>query len=144
MFVDASAIIAILTGEPEGEELAACLEQARSHRVTSVLAVWEAVIGLQRKKRLAIAEAEAHVREFLELARVDVVSVSTDELADALAAFDRHGRHRYPETERNRGLNLADCFHYASAKARDLPILHKDPGFASTDIRSATAADNRR
>jgi ribonuclease VapC len=143
MFVDASAIIAILTGEPEGEELAARLEQPQSDRITSVLAVWEAVVGLYRKKRLTMGQAEAHVRDFLEQAGVEVVPVSTVELSAALAAFDLHGRHRYPESERNRGLNLADCFHYACAKSRDLPVLHKDPGFASTDIRNAMKGGDR-
>lgn len=143
MFVDASAIIAILTEEPDGKDLADCLGAARSERITSVIAVWEAVVGLQRKKLLSMSQAEGHVREFLELAGVEVVSVSTDDLAAALAAFDLHGRHRYPESERNRGLNLADCFHYACAKARDLPVLHKDPGFASTDIRSAMTDGDR-
>lgn len=143
MFVDASAIIAILTEEPAGKDLADCLGEARSERITSVIAVWEAVVGLQRKKQLSMSQAEGHVREFLELAGVEVVSVSTDDLAAALTAFDLHGQHRYPESERNKGLNLAHCFHYACAKARDLSVLHKDPGFASTDLRSAMTGDDR-
>lgn len=137
MFVDASAIVAILTAEPDDEDLARCLEQAQSKPVTSVIAVWEAVAGIYRKKQISMAQAEAHVREFLATAGVELISVSPEELSVALSAFDRHGRHRYPESQRNMGLNLADCFHYACAKARDVPVLHKDPGLAATDIRSA-------
>ena len=40
MFVDASAIVAVLTGEPEADALADALEKARSP-ITSPIAVWE-------------------------------------------------------------------------------------------------------
>lgn len=142
MFLDASAIIAILTGEPEAEELAAALDAAGQQRlITSVVATWEATVGLFRKKRIPMAEAESRVREFLELARVDVLPVETGELTSALQAFDRYGRHRYLDTERNSALNLADCFHYASAKANGAPILTKDAGFALTDIGTVGVAN---
>lgn len=138
MFVDASAIIAILAGESDGERLAATLDAARpAARITSVIAVWEAVVGLCRKKHIPMAEAETRVNEFLEQARVGTTSLGRGELAVALQAFDRYGRHRYPESERNRALNLADCFHYACAKSHGASILHKDTGFALTDIVSA-------
>ena len=34
-------------------------------------------------------------------------------------------------------LNLGDCFTYAAAKAAEAPLLHKDEGFWSTDVRQA-------
>lgn len=137
MFVDASAIIAIMTSEPEGEKLAAALDAARGRRlITSVIATWEAIIGLFRKKRIPMAEAEARVQEFLEMAGVDVLSVESGELGAALQAFDRYGRHRFPDTERNSALNLADCFHYAAAKSCRAPILTKDVAFALTDVET--------
>ncbi|PSH63800.1 VapC toxin family PIN domain ribonuclease [Phyllobacterium brassicacearum] len=137
MFIDASAIIAILTGEPEAEKLAAALDNAGERRlITSVIATWEATVGLFRKKRIPMAEAEARVREFLEMAQVDVLSVESEELTSALQAFDRYGRHRYPDIERNSALNLADCFHYAAAKSYRAPILTKDAGFALTDLET--------
>ena len=45
MFVDASAIVAILTREPEADTLADTLEQARQP-ITSAVAVFEAVLGI--------------------------------------------------------------------------------------------------
>jgi ribonuclease VapC len=136
MFVDASAIIAIVTEEPDGESLAAALDAARARRpITSVVAAWEATVGLYRKKRIPMAESEARVQEFLEAAGIQVLSISSGELTAALQAFDRYGRHRYPDSERNSALNLADCFHYATAKSyRSSPILTKDAGFALTDL----------
>lgn len=138
MFVDASAMIAILTGEADGENLAAALGHEVSARpITSIIAIWEAAAGLYRKKRIPMAEAEARIKDFLEQARVEIVPLGMEELALALQAFDRYGRHRYPDSERNRALNLADCFHYACAKSNGASILHKDPGFTFTDVVSA-------
>ncbi|WP_348651999.1 type II toxin-antitoxin system VapC family toxin [Rhizobium sp. 007] len=39
-------------------------------------------------------------------------------------------------TNRNSALNLADCFHYAAAKAGKMPILTRDAGFALTDLKT--------
>jgi ribonuclease VapC len=136
MFIDASAILAILLEEADGAKLAAALDAAKRRKpITSVLAAWEAAVGLSRKKGLPISEAESRVREFVETAGLDIVEVSKAELSPALQAFDRYGRHRYSEADRNKALNLADCFHYACAKARHMPILHKDVGLALTDIQ---------
>jgi ribonuclease VapC len=138
MFVDASAIIAILTDEEDGSRLAKALDEApAARRITSVLAVWEAIVALYRINRIPISEAAARVQEFLEQARTAVLPVSVEELQFALQAFDRYGRHRLPEKERNQALNLADCFHYACAKSHTTSILHKDLGFANTDLDSA-------
>jgi ribonuclease VapC len=135
MFVDASVVIAILTAEPGAQVLATTLDRHRgSAAITSDIAVWEAVVGLYRKKRIPIEQAELRVQEFLDAARVTVVAVSEEERRFALRAFDRYGRHRYSDAERNKALNLADCFHYAAAKVNRVPILTKDEGFALTDL----------
>ena len=140
MFVDASVIIAIMTGEPGAERFAAQLDAARAKRpITSVLAVWEATVGLFRKKRIPMAEAEARVQEFLEAAGVQALSITPREIPAALQAFERYGRHRYPDSERNSALNLADCFHYATAKSCRAPILTTDAGFALTDVATVGA-----
>lgn len=135
MFVDASAIIAVMTDEPGAENFATLLDAARAKRpVTSVLAAWEATVGLYRKKRIPMAEAEARVQEFIETAGIQMLSTAPRELPVALQAFERFGRHRYPDHERNSALNLADCFHYATAKSCRTSILTKDAGFALTDV----------
>lgn len=139
MFVDASAILAILLDEADGPELAAALEASKQRKsITSVLAVWEAVIGLHRRKGLPVSEAEARVIEFVDTAGLEMVEISLAELSPALQAFDRYGRHRHPEADRDKALNLADCFHYACARARRVPILNKDVGLALTDLKSVT------
>jgi ribonuclease VapC len=135
MFVDASVIIAILTNEEGAEGFAAHFDEARTKRpVTSILAAWEATVGLYRKKRIPMIEAEARVQEFFETAGIQVLSIGPRDFPTALQAFERYGRHRYPDSERNSALNLADCFHYATAKSCRTPILTKDAGFALTDV----------
>ncbi|WP_309085841.1 type II toxin-antitoxin system VapC family toxin [Chelativorans sp.] len=138
MFVDASAMVAVLAQEPGWEPFADVIDNAKAGTlITSVLAAWEAASGLSRIKRYTTAEAEERVRRLLNVSGIELVGIGPDELTLALQAFDRYGRHAYPQNQRNLALNLADCFHYASAGSRGLPILHKDQGFAKTDIRSA-------
>lgn len=138
MFVDASAIIAILSQEPEKNAFIDALDATPSEgRITSVVAVWEAVAGFARRMSIPLAVAEADVREFLATASIKVVPLTLDHLSLALDAFDRYGRHRLPESERNKALNLGDCFHYAAALRAGTGILHKDAGLALTDLPPA-------
>jgi ribonuclease VapC len=108
MFVDASAIVAILTREPEADTLADALQSANSP-VTSPIAVFEAVLGICRKRLLSVEQAEEHVREFLEVASIEVIPVTAKEAETALVAFARYGKGRGHPAQ----LNLGDCFAYA-------------------------------
>ena len=139
MFVDASVMVAILLQEPGGERLAATIDALPSSPlVTNVIAVWETAAAIYRKKSMPLATAEAKVADFLAAAGIQVLVAAPRDLALALTAFDRYGRHRYPNpADRNKGLNLADCFHYASAKARNVPVLTTDEGFGATDLPKA-------
>ena len=56
MFVDASAIVAILTHEADADALADTLEAARE-AITSPVAVYEAVLGICRKRHASVEEA---------------------------------------------------------------------------------------
>src|SRR5713226_1835650 len=84
MFVDASAIVAILTREPEADSLADLLEAAPSP-ITSPIAVFEAALGICRKRHASVEEAEDDVREFLELARIQLIPITAKEADTALA-----------------------------------------------------------
>lgn len=138
MFVDASAIIAMIAGESDGEKLADQLQSAPpAERITSVIAVWEAIAGLHRLSKLSLPAIELKVRSFLATAAIEVIPLTLEHLAPALDAFDRYGRHRLPENERNKALNLGDCFHYAAARRAGTGILHKDAGLALTDLPPA-------
>src|SRR5215472_17235547 len=57
MFIDASALTALLTDEDEARELLARLQQTGT-RLTSPLAVWEAAVAVARVLGLSVSVAE--------------------------------------------------------------------------------------
>jgi ribonuclease VapC len=122
MVLDASAIIAMLGDEAEGDRFAAALESAQTRAVPPV-AVWEAVAGLARLYPLSIPEARRKVADFLEAAKVETLVIGQRELDLAIDAYDQFGKGGHPAR-----LNLGDCFAYAAAKAAEAPLLHKDEG----------------
>jgi ribonuclease VapC len=133
MFVDASAIVAILTRESEADNLADTLEKARTP-ITSPIAIFEATLGVCRKRHASVEEAEQDVGEFLELAGVRIEPITDKEARAALAAFSRYGKGRGHPAQ----LNLGDCFAYAMAKNARTGLLFKGEDFDKTDILSAT------
>ena len=74
MFVDASAIVAMMTDENDAKKLAARLETSRT-RLTSAIAVFEATAGVARVLALPVAQTLEEVAKFLELMEIDVVAV---------------------------------------------------------------------
>jgi ribonuclease VapC len=133
MFVDASAIVAILTRESEADNLADTLEKARTP-ITSPIAIFEATLGVCRKRHASVEEAEQDVGEFLELAGVRIEPITDKEARTALAAFSRYGKGRGHPAQ----LNLGDCFAYAMAKNARTGLLFKGEDFDKTDILPAT------
>jgi ribonuclease VapC len=131
MFVDASAMVAMLTDEVDGDALARCLSTA-SERHTSGIAVFETVAALARKRSYSIDEARAIVAQFLSVSGIALAPIGKAELEGALMAFERYGKGRHPA-----GLNLGDCFAYGSAKALGASLLFKGDDFTRTDIPPA-------
>jgi ribonuclease VapC len=131
MFVDASAIIAIIAGEADRDDLAARL--ARAARVmVSPIVLCEAATGLARKRACSIEDAESLITEFVEATRAGIVEITAATARDALRAFGRFGRGRH-----RADLNMGDCFAYACAKAVGAPLLFKGDDFVHTDMEAA-------
>lgn len=137
MFVDASAIVAILTREPEADALADILDGARAP-ITSAIAVFEAALGLCRKRHASVGEAQADIDEFLSTASIRTVSITGKEAEVALEAFARYGKGRGHPAQ----LNLGDCFAYAVAKNYRTTLLFKGEDFSHTDASSAAETPN--
>jgi len=134
MFVDASAIVAILTREPEADKVADILQNARAP-ITSPIAMFEAVLGICRKRVMSVEQAEEHIREFLDLASIQIVPITTKEAETALSAFARYGKGRGHPAR----LTMGDCFAYAMARNHRTSLLFTGRDFDKTDIRSAAA-----
>jgi ribonuclease VapC len=132
MFVDASAIVAILSGEPEAELFEDALDNAAAP-ITSPVTVFEAVLALARKKQTSLALAEDAVREFMADARISTASIGEADAATALGACAHYGKGRGLPAQ----LNMGDCFAYAVAKNRGVPLLFKGLDFTRTDIARA-------
>lgn len=131
MFLDASAIIAIIARENDAAALAGRLGQARRVHV-SPIAIYEAALGLARIGNTALAEARSAVDRLLAEVRAEIVSIDADDAAAAIDAFDRFGKGRHAAA-----LNMGDCFAYACAKRLDVPLLFKGNDFPRTDIAAA-------
>ena len=129
MFVDSSAIVAILTAEEDADRLADMIDAAEAP-VTSAVAIFEAALGICRKHHATVEEARDDVRAFLDAAGIEVATIAEAEAGAALLAFSRYGKGRGHPAQ----LNMGDCFAYAVARTRDVPLLYKGNDFSHTDI----------
>ena len=131
MFVDASAIIAILARESDEPALAGRLDRAQ--RVyTSPLAIYETVLAIARIRNISVTDAEAVANSFLAAAQIEVIPISPEIGRGAINAFEQFGRGRHSAR-----LNMGDCFACACARALAVPLLFKDDDFSQTDIAVA-------
>lgn len=128
IFADASALIALITGEDEADALARVLEADRL-RLCSALSVWETVAGLCRSYAFSVPTARVHVRRFLDAGRFQFVGIGEREFEMAAEAYAQFGRGRHPAA-----LNMGDCFAYACAKSNEAKLLYKGEDFARTDL----------
>lgn len=131
MFVDASALVAMMTDEDDARLLAARL-QSSNNRITSPTAIWETAINVARILGIEIAKAARAVQTFLDAMNIRVVSIPPETAFLAIEAFDRYGKRRHAAE-----LNFGDCFAYACARHYQLPLLYKGIDFSKTDIQAA-------
>jgi len=128
MFIDASALVAILLREPDGQAFAERVDAA-ARRLTSGLSAYEAAVAIARASGMPIDRARRLLTTFLDRAGVETVPLCEAEREIAFDAFDRFGKGRHPAS-----LNMGDCFAYACAKANGAQLLYKGDDFARTDL----------
>lgn len=129
MFVDTSAIVAIIAGEPEAESLARDLAAA-TRRYTSPVVTLETSIVLASKLDIAPSQALALFEEFLSEANVSVIPITEQIGQMAVDIFERFGKGRHPAR-----LNFADCLSYACARGQGAGLLFKGDDFSTTEPR---------
>ena len=128
LFVDASALVAIIAGEPEREML---IDRAQGddERLCSAMSCWETVSGLRRSHKFGMRKARHELEGAIASLEMRLVPIGGAELALALDAYGTFGKGHHPAR-----LNMGDCFAYACAKANDAQLLYKGDDFAKTDM----------
>ncbi len=131
VFVDSSALVAMLTREEDTEVLAGKLVKFEL-ALTSPIVIFEFALAIARKNNSTLIEAQDDVSDFINSEKIAVVEISEDTSNLALIAFDRFGKGRHMAA-----LNMGDCFSYACARQHHVPLLFKGDDFIHTDIRIA-------
>ncbi|MCR9122060.1 MAG: type II toxin-antitoxin system VapC family toxin [Phyllobacteriaceae bacterium] len=126
MVVDSSVIVAIVQREDGRERLAAMLEEAVDKIMSRASYLEYACVLYGRGGTIGLEFLESLVAD----AKIELVDFDHVQLAAAIEARTRFGR----STDHPARLNFGDCFSYALAKTRDLPLLFKGEDFVHTDI----------
>lgn len=132
MFIETSAVVAILADEPEAGLFLAAIETAR-HRETGAHVRLEATINLARILGLRITDAQGMYDAFLTTAGIAVISITDSIARTAVEAFATYGKGQGHPAQ----LNFADCLSYACAACSRAPILFKGQDFSQTDLMPA-------
>jgi ribonuclease VapC len=127
--IDSSALIAILSLEPDAQILLSIIARAPTRVMSAVTLLESSVVLAARKKEAGIWQP---FDEFLSEARIEVMPFDEDQARLARAAFLKYGKGRHPAA-----LNFGDCAAYALAKSRNVPLLFKGDDFRKTDIVAA-------
>lgn len=145
MFLDASAVVAIMTAEEGADLLVAKIAASKQQIHYSSITVFEAVIAISRKAAVArygdqkptsphlIASAQTNVGRFMRSIGATEIDLPAGIHESALTAASTFGRFVGHPAK----LNFGDCFTYAAAKTLKSPLLFVGEDFAQTDIEPA-------
>ncbi len=123
--VDSSVVVAVMREERESAQLLDILDQT-PQSLMSVVSYVETNIVIAGRR------ADADLRRvgiLIKALGIEIVPVTLDQGETAVASFIKFGKGRHRAR-----LNLADCFSYALAKTRELPLLFKGDDFLNTDV----------
>lgn len=130
MFLDACALVSVLSKEPEAPVYQDAIDRAEV-RWTTALAAFEAILVLARPNKFGVSfsEVEAVVLEYLSEKRIELRDAGAPEtvLRNAVTVADRYGAGK-------KKLSTLDCFHYAAAKTAGSPMLTLDKLLRETDV----------
>lgn len=129
MVLDTSALVAMIFHEPERDAFLNVFSR-EPLLVMSAVTLHETSIVTAGKKRdpLAARQVDNLLRDFA----IEILPVDADGARAARDAYFRFGKGYHPA-----GLNLADCFPYSLAKARNEALLFKGADFLKTDVMPA-------
>ena len=125
VILDSSAIVAVLTEEPDTPRILAALSGADDVGVGAPTVVETGIVltaGLGAVGRSLLSR-------FLEESEAEVLAFTPEHWSRAVEAFTRFGRGRHRAS-----LNFGDCLTYAIAAVARQPLLCVGQDFAQTDL----------
>jgi ribonuclease VapC len=128
MVIDTSAVVAILSDEPERRAFNEAIERAGACMMSAASFVEASIVIESSRGYDGLRDFDL----FLATAGIEIVPVDLEQAHIARKAFSHYGKGRHPAA-----LNYGDCFSYALAKATALPLLFKGRDFSETDILAA-------
>jgi len=120
--IDTSALMALLLGEPEADEIAALLGGEESLSISAGTLAEALIVAERRGFREELAQ-------LLEGLGVDVDEVGAAGAMAVAQAYSAWGKGVHPA-----GLNFGDCFAYATTKNSGARLLFVGDDFAKTDV----------
>ena len=125
--VDTSAIVELMIKGPQADAIKQALQSTAVVFVASITRVETAMVMLGRMGW----DRQRFDRDWQ---RLGLQEVPVDSVLSGLAidAFERWGRGRAKAA-----LNFGDCFSYALAASRDIPLLFVGEDFSATDVERA-------
>ena len=133
MIVDTSAFVAILTLEPEADAFTDAIARAEETLLSAATYVETAVV-IDARRNPALSRA---FDRFLEENRLSVEPVTPAQARIAREAYRDFGRGSGHPAQ----LNFGDCFSYALARDKNMPLLFKGDDFLRTDVDAAVAEE---
>ncbi|WP_328600472.1 type II toxin-antitoxin system VapC family toxin [Mesorhizobium xinjiangense] len=127
--VDTSALIAVLNREADAERFIQAFHLSEA-LVISMATILEAHCVASRD---ALPQGQTRLRRLIVELNPEASPFDELQLVSARQAYARYGRGSGHRAK----LNMGDCFSYALAKTRGLPLLFKGGDFIHTDIEPA-------
>jgi ribonuclease VapC len=125
MVVDSSVLVAVFRREKEAPTFINLIDEADTALISMVTVVETMSVLCGRR----IGATREHVDRLVAELGLSAEPIDGRQQEMAIEALLRFGKGRHPAK-----LNLGDCFAYALAKTRGLPLLFKGDDFARTDI----------
>ena len=129
MIIDTSAMIAILTDESDSLALSQALDEPRIVRL-SAASYLETAIVLDKHRDAVLS---AKLDELIEDSDIVIEPVTDSQAKIARQAYRDFGK----GSGHPAALNFGDCFSYALARDKRVPLLWKGDDFGHTDLRPA-------
>ncbi len=127
--IDTSAIVAILLREDDADRFRFYLDRNFLPAISA--GTLHEVYCVSRREDFP--NGARQVDGFLALVEPEIAAFDIDQLVAARSAYAHYGR----GSGHKANLNMGDCFSYALAKTRKLPLLFKGDDFVHTDIEPA-------